>query len=270
MVRLAVLGDPIAHSLSPVMHQAALDALGIRGQYERWHIPRGGLAGALQQARAEGYDGLNLTAPHKVEGLRLADRAEEEAARAGAANTLYRSGARLVAANTDGEGLLAALRELGVAPRGARVAFLGAGGAARTAGLALVEAGARISLVVRDPDRAGETAARLGAEVVPLERAALDALLPGVELLVNALPVAAMEGLALPLERLPRGAALSDLSYAPGETPLVHAARAAGYRAQDGAAMLLHQGAAAFARFTGQEAPVESMRAALYGALGRR
>jgi shikimate dehydrogenase len=255
------------------MHRAALSALGLAGDYERHQVPRGRLAERFASLVADGLCGANLTAPLKIEALSLAERVEESAREAGAANTLYRDAGRWVAANTDGEGLLRALAELGFSPTGARVAWIGAGGATRTAGRALHQAGARLCLLVRDVGRASPLAESLGAEVLPLSREVLAPRLAEFDLLVQASPATwTKDGAAqllgeLPLEGLRAGARVCDMAYLPGGTALTQAATARGLLSQDGAPMLLHQGAAAFERFTGRAAPVEAMRRALEDSL---
>jgi shikimate dehydrogenase len=260
----AVIGWPIKHSRSPAMHNAAFAALGLDFAYVALPVAPARLAEAIAGAGALGIRGLNVTIPHKEGVLALVD-ADEEARRVGAVNTVvYDEGApRPRGHNTDVAGVTVALDELGAAPTG-RAVILGTGGAARAVVVALRARGASaIAAVSRSPGAFVVD----GAPVATHGYAALPSLLATAELLVDATPRGLDPTAPLPdLAPLPPSARVLDLVVA-RSTALVDAARARGLRAEPGAAMLLHQGAAAFTHFTGQAAPVDVMRRALLASL---
>jgi shikimate dehydrogenase len=260
-----VLGDPVAHSRSPAMHDAAFAVLGLPHRYFAFHVPPAALPAALAGARALGLGGLNLTVPHKQAAVALVDVLAPEAARIGAINTVCREGARLVGRNTDGVGFLAGLRELpGSGPTTAVV--LGSGGAARAVVDALVhEARAEVVWVGRDP------AALPSGPWRPASYQALPQLLAGADLLVNATTVGMKGGplafpVPVPIERLPAGARVVDLVYPAPAAGLVAAATGRGLPAQDGRPMLLWQGVRALEEWLAMSVPpdvVQAMRAAI-------
>ncbi|REF01223.1 shikimate dehydrogenase [Thermomonospora umbrina] len=261
--RAAVLGKPIAHSLSPVLHRAAYAAMGLTGwTYEAVECDEEGLAPLLDGLGAE-WAGLSLTMPLKRTALKLADEVSDLASTVGGANTIVLRDGRRIADNTDVYGIVAALTEVGVtAPRSAVV--LGAGATAASALAALRDLGlAAATLAVRDPARAEETRAvgeRLGLSVEVLTLAALPDALPA-DLVVSTLPGTAADPYAGLVAR--SGAALFDVVYAPWPTTLARAVGDAGGTVVGGFPMLLHQAARQVAMMTGrQDVPVEAMRAA--------
>jgi shikimate dehydrogenase len=269
VTRLWVIGRPIAHSLSPIMHGAALAALGSAAQYGRREVAPDGLAAFVDEVRGDASTlGFNVTLPYKVAIAGFLDRLEASAVQVGAVNTVVREGGALVGLNTDAEGLARSLREAGIEPRGRRALVIGAGGAARAALVALEGAERRIA--ARDLEKARALVGILGidAAVQPL-----DAIDPDVELLVQASSASLdpQQGAALaarlPLARLPREAAVVDLVYRPRRTAVLAAAEARDLRTVDGTGMLVHQGALALERWLGVPAPVAVMRAALTAAL---
>jgi shikimate dehydrogenase len=260
-VRAAVLGRPVGHSLSPVLHAAAYRELGLDWSYTAIDCGEADLPGFLAGLGPE-WVGLSLTMPLKRAALAAADVVDPLAAAVGAANTLL-LGERRRAYNTDVAGIAAALREAGTtAPASAVV--LGAGGTAQAALAALAALGLDGAVVlVRDPARAAEltaTAARLGVEVDL--RAGLPGPVPAAELVISTLPAGAADGL-----RPPPGAVVLDVVYAPGPTPFAAAATGP---VVSGLAMLLHQAAAQVELMTGRPAPVEAMRTALAAAVRAR
>jgi shikimate dehydrogenase len=269
-----VLGDPVDHSLSPAMQNAAFAAAGLPHVYLRYRVAPRALAAALDEARALGMGGLNLTIPLKEAALALVDRLTPEAERVGAVNTIVfeRRGGRLVGDNTDGRGFLAALRGR-VRWRGETVVVLGAGGSARAVGTALAAGGARLVIANRTVARGERLAARLarlsGAPVttVPLGGRALDAALAEAALVVNTTP-AGLAGASLPVRpaAAPRRCLFVDLVYGPRPSPFLVRAARAGRRALDGGLMLLHQGSLAFEAWTGRPAPRAAMARALRAA----
>jgi shikimate dehydrogenase len=270
MKRLAVLGQPISHSRSPVIHTAALAELGLAGEwsYEAIEVSPAELEGRVRAMPGEGFVGANVTVPHKVAALELADEATDAARSIGAANTLTFQDERIHAENTDGTGLLDSLPE---PPAGRRALVLGAGGAARAAVWALVESDADVSIWNRTPERAEGLADELGARpAVP----GADYLLPATsfDLLINATTVG-MEtgsaGTAPALKSLPVSAdglnerhVVVDLPYGTAETELVRIARARGATVIDGLEVLVRQGAASLRIWIGSEPPIEVMRRA--------
>ncbi|MDW7709321.1 MAG: shikimate dehydrogenase [Deferrisomatales bacterium] len=268
-----LVGHPVSHSLSPAMQNAAFRAGGLDAAYAAFDVAPEALGEALAGARALGFGGLNVTVPHKERALALAVEAAPAAARAGAANTLVSVPGGWRAHNTDGAGLVAALRsELRLDPTGRTCLILGAGGAARGAALGLLEAGAQeILLANRNEDRAAALARELNRRCrtrrfasVPLGEA--PERLGPEGLLVSATPLGLGPGNRWPweIERFARGTVAYDLAYrAEAETPLVTQARERGLRAASGLSMLLHQGALAFTLWTGGPAPLAAMGRAL-------
>jgi shikimate dehydrogenase len=267
-LQLGVIGDPVAHSLSPAIHQPALDALGIPATFERWHTLAADLPARIAGLRAADALGASVTVPHKVATMALADEVADAARRAGAVNTVVNRDGRLLGENTDIHGFATSLSAIcpDVAARPALL--LGAGGAARAVALALEGLGAP-AIVLANRDRA--KAARLAADLdvaalrtAPFDDASLRRLLPETRLLVNCTSLGWLAGeTPLPLDLLallPDDALVADLTYR--QTDLLAAAADRGLATLDGLGMLVHQGARAFALWTGQAAPVEAMYAA--------
>jgi shikimate dehydrogenase len=249
--RYCIIGDPVAHSLSPAMQSAAFAAAGISAHYDAIRVQEGGAAGAVADLRALGYAGFNVTTPLKEEVAACLESMTEGARNAGAVNTVRRDGDGWTGHNTDGEGCARALHELWApAFDGLDVLLLGAGPAARAIALALSARGAVVACWSRRPERA----ASLGP---PPARPA--------SLVISALPADA----TLPadvIDRIDTRADIFDINYASARSPLPPGI---GARRSDGAPMLLHQGALAFSWWTGKDAPLEAMRAVLERAQGR-
>jgi shikimate dehydrogenase len=269
--RAAVLGSPIRHSLSPLLHTAAYAALGLTGwHYGAVECDEPGLPAFLGGLGPE-WVGLSLTMPLKRMALRVADEISTLAGAVGAANTLLLgpAGHPRRAENTDVAGIRTALRETGL-QRVERAVILGAGGTAQAALAALRELGATQPVVlVRDPTRAASlhaAAERLG--VHPTIQGGLPHVeLPEAEVIISTLPPGAADPLAAqPWEGRP---VVLDVVYSPWPTRLAASARAAGCRTVGGAAALLHQAAAQVELMTGHAAPLEAMRRALDNATGR-
>ena len=273
---LAVLGHPVAHSLSPVMHEAGFAARGRRGRYIACDVTVAGLPAAVAGLAALGFLGCNLTVSLKEAGCALATHRSPEAARTGAANTLaFRAGGEVYADTTDGRGLLRSLAEAaGWEARGRRVVLLGAGGAARGVAAALLAAGAALVTVAnRTPERAGRLATDIGGAIrgIGLLPEPLAVALSGADLLVNCTTVGMHgRGMALPVETLaalPRGAVVCDIVYAPEETPLLAAARAGGWTVVGGLGMLAWQAALAWEVWFGETGPAQTFALAARRAL---
>jgi shikimate dehydrogenase len=272
---VGIFGDPIAHTLSPAMHNAAFAALGLDWVYVPVRVrPRD-----LEERCADPRDGLGRDQRHpRTE--RVARYLDRLSPRRGSRARSTRScgAARAHGHNTDGRGS-GGLAEERRSPRGARAVILGAGGSARAIAVALLGGGAReIAILNRTPQRAGALARHLSAafprariESGPLTPAGAEEAFEDVDLLVNATAVGmgltAHRG--LPLARLPRRAIVSDIVYRPARTRLLEQAARRGLRTQGGLGMLLHQGAEAFSLWTGRPAPLGVMRRALRRALSR-
>lgn len=263
---LAVIGDPVGHSLSPVMHNAALRVLGLDAVYVALRTPAPALATALATLAAAGGAG-NVTVPHKEAAERCVARKTELCARVGACNTFWTEHGALVGDNTDVAGILAALRQLDA--DGAETwLVLGTGGAARAVAVAAAHAKADLHVLSRDAGRArdfADWARGRGTRATPA-RGTLDP-----DVVINATPAGLKDSDPLPYkpDRAARLRAALDLVYAPGGTRWVRSLSAAGVRAQDGREVLVQQGAAAFQRFfTDQAPPLDVMRAAVNRALG--
>lgn len=259
-----MLGHPVAHSLSPQLHNAAFAARGVDAVYVAFDVPPGMAAAAVEGVRALGLLGANVTVPHKRAVWEAVDRRTEEAELIGAANTLFWEDGRLVADNTDAAGLLDVLvSDVGV-ERGDEVVIFGAGGAARAAAVAFGRCGAVVEVVARrDGPRAevSDLVARSGG---------IAAVCQQPRIVCNATPLG-LAGESLPdrFMSLEAEQVALDLVYGSRPTPFLEAARARGARGIDGAGMLVGQAARAFTRWTGLDAPIEEMARTLDRLIGR-
>lgn len=273
-----VIGDPVDHSLSPALHNAAYEALGLDWVYVAFPVPAGEGAAAVAAMRSLRLAGLSVTMPHKADVAASVDRLGTTAARLGVANTVSwaagRDGAELVGDSTDGAGFLDALRgDDGFDPAERNCVVLGAGGAARAVTLALADAGAASITVVARRRDAGQDCARLAAgRFVDAERATSAATL--ADLVVNATPTGMAAGDGLPFDLDPTAFRpeqfVVDLIYTPAVTPMLGAARAQGATTANGLGMLIHQAARQVELWTGRPAPLEAMSAAALAAIAHR
>ena len=266
-MKCAVLGDPIAHSLSPVLHRAGYAAVGLDWEYEAIQVPAGGLVGLVGGLGSD-WRGLSVTAPLKREAMILADVASDRVRLVGAANTLLLTGGEVHADNTDLPGAVAAIRERYDGAVGDAL-ILGAGATAASTGLALAELGAtRIAIAARTASRASDTVAAIaahpnGPRVRVLDLATVE--LGDENVVVSTVPVVAQTpGL---VARVGGAAVMFDVVYDPWPTPL---ARAATGTLVSGLDLLVHQAALQFTAFTGLAAPLAAMRAAGDAALRER
>jgi shikimate dehydrogenase len=269
-----IIGFPVSHSLSPVMHNAAFASLGLDWVYVPFPVAPQRLAGAVSGLASLGVAGFNVTIPHKVAILPLLDAVSPEAELIGAVNTVSIGDGLLTGHNTDGAGLIAALKaKLGCDPAGRSVLVLGAGGAARSAVVALAGSGAAsVAIANRSVQKGRELAALVAGRLsgtdfsaAGLERLADPGYLGSFDLVVNTTSVG-MKGDGFPgldLSRLKEGASLYDMVYAPPVTPLLAEAYARRIPAANGLGMLVAQGEAAFRIWTGVEAPAGCMERAL-------
>jgi shikimate dehydrogenase len=281
-IRLGVFGDPVAHSLSPQMQNAALHACEIKMQYARFHIRPNELRAALRLFRELDFVGVNLTVPHKIAGLTQVDAADESAVRCGAVNTVRLHDRKLIGSNTDAEGFSRAVRsEFSIDLRDLRVMILGAGGGTgqAIAWQCAVENCERLVLVNRTVTKMSATVERLRPffagsrvlgpvarlEALPWEETAVRARLADIDLIVNATPLGMnpRDPPPIPARLLAPHHIVFDCIYRPPKTALLRAADEAGARGANGLSMLLHQGALSFSIWFNREAPIEAMRSAI-------
>lgn len=260
--RVGLIGWPVEHSISPAMHNAAFAALGLtEWRYDKMAIPPDVIKLSLRELRQHGYIGVNVTVPHKGAVLPFV-RPDEIAKAIGAVNTIDFRDNR--GTNTDVSGFMSDLAAHGIDVAGKRVIVLGAGGAARSAVYGLHQAGAQIAIANRTPDKARFLAQGLGVDAQVIHLADVDAL--EADLVVNCTTVGMwprVDESPWPADiALPRGAVVYDMIYRPARTRLMAQAEAAGLQAVGGLGMLVRQGAAAFALWTGQDAPLDVMFAA--------
>lgn len=262
-----IIGDPVRHSLSPVIHNAAFEACGLDWVYVAFPVPGGQGADALRAARVLGIDGLSVTMPHKEDAAEACDELSPRAARLASVNCVVRRGdGSLFGDSTDGEGFRRSVAEAGVDVASGSALVLGAGGAARAVALALVEAGAGVTMAGRRAAAVEAAASLAGASARSFD--GIDAVVGGFDLVVNATPLGmAGEGPPFDPAALRSGQVVAELVYHPARTALIEAAEARGAQVVGGVGMLVHQAALAFTLWTGVDAPVEVMRAAALNAL---
>lgn len=261
--RLAgVIGWPVRHSLSPAIHNAAFEAVGLDWTYLAFPVPPGRAGDAISAMDALGIEGLSVTMPHKAAVAAAVDACTPAATALGAVNCVFRDADRLVGDNTDGDGFIGSLVEAGVDVSGMSTIVVGAGGAARAVIRSLAEAGAtRVAVHNRRPDRAAVAAALAG------ERGGVagDVDWTRADLVVQATPLGMGDDttVAFDVNPLPDHAVVADLVYHPEQTPVLAAARRRGLTTVGGLGMLVHQAGHAFTRWTGLAAPLPVMRRVL-------
>ncbi|OBZ11720.1 shikimate dehydrogenase [Bacillus sp. FJAT-27264] len=266
-ILLGVMGDPIGHSKSPLMHGAALKAMGISGAYVPLHVKRENLGEAVRAIRTLGFRGVNVTIPHKVSVMEYLDRLDESALAIGAVNTIVNDDGVLTGYNTDGIGYVRSLKAEAISDlSGARIMVIGAGGAARGIVAALLqEAPASIVIANRTADKAQDLAAewsRSGS----LAGISLDDMgehLKDIDVLINTTSVGMyphIDGLPVNPALLHPGMVVSDLIYNPLHTRLLTESLERGCIIHGGLGMFVYQGAYALEYWTGQTAPVDIMR----------
>ena len=282
-IRLGIFGDPVAHSLSPEMQNAALRGGEINAQYARFHIRSNELRSALRFLRNLDLVGVNLTVPHKIAGFGQIDEADESASRVGAVNTIRVVDKRLVGSNTDGEGFLRAVRsEFSVDLRDLRVLIIGAGGGTgrAIAWQCALENCERLVLVNRTLEKANALAERLRSlfmearvlgpaarlEAVAWEESVVRMQLADIDLIVNATPLGMnpSDPAPIPGRLIAPHHMVFDCVYGPSKTALLRAAEQAGARSADGISMLVHQGALSFSIWFDRDPPIDAMRKALF------
>lgn len=276
---LAVLGDPVAHSLSPQLHTPALRACGIFGDYIRLEVKETEFAEALRRMQVLGFIGANVTIPHKFTALRTVDQVSDQARQLGAVNTILFRNGRIEGRNSDGPGFVRAIQEaFGQEIRDLRIMIIGAGGGAGRAVAVqcaleqcpkLVLVNRSLEKLVSLQEQALAIHSRGRVESIPYDQASLEKALPQVDLVINA------TNLGMKPEDAPvlAGASLNarhlayDMVYRPHETDFLKQARAVGASASNGLGMLLHQGAVSFEWWFDRPAPLDAMRAGLMAAV---
>jgi shikimate dehydrogenase len=278
--QVGLIGWPIEHSLSPAMHNAAFAELGLDWTYNLFPTQPGDLGWLLKNLDAQNIVGANVTMPHKQTIMPYLDHISDDARIIGAVNTIHIQNGKLIGHNTDGIGFLNALKEAGHEPAGMQVALLGAGGTARSVIFSLAQAGAdRITVV----NRTAEHGVRLIDDIAsvfpacymefePLSFETLSHSSKNIDLIVNATSVGMLpddgaslwpDDLAIPTDTI-----FYDVIYKPTQTLFLQQAQAAGQKTINGLGMLVHQGVVAFEIWTGQKAPLETMKQACLKELG--
>lgn len=271
-VLLGVMGDPIAHSKSPAMHNAALLAAGVNGMYMPLHVHPDQLEAAVRGIVALGYRGVNVTIPHKEQVMQYLDVIDESARLIGAVNTIVNEGGTLTGYNTDGIGYVRSLKEEAVPElAGKRIAVLGAGGAARGVIYALaLEKPEHIHILNRTADRAIALASDLrGHGLGEISGSGMEEVanvLATADIVINTTSAGMhphVDDVPVDPSLIREGAAVSDLIYNPLETRLLRESRMRGCTVHGGLGMFVYQGAVAFEHWLGIPAPVETMRQAV-------
>ena len=276
---IALIGDPVEHSLSPAMHNAALGTLGLNYVYLALRVPQAALADAVSGARTLNMAGMNVTHPHKINILGLLDELDESASMVGAVNTVKNDGGRLVGYNTDGAGAVRALESEVGKLAGHKALLLGAGGAARAIAFSLVRKGVKLTIANRTASKALELAAAIkrgvgvDVEQVGIRRKELTKATKQVDILINATTIGMYPNINRTLVTagmMHRELIVNDIVYEPLQTRLLREAKKAGARTVTGLGMLVHQGALSFEIWADKRAPVRVMAAAAKRELQRQ
>ncbi len=266
-----VIGDPIEHTMSPVMQNAAFERMGLDYWYVPFRVKKEELGKAIDGMRALNIKGLNVTIPHKVAVIPFLDKLDPLAEKIGAINTIVNDDGTLTGYNTDAAGFLQTLLESGIEPRGKNVVILGAGGASRGISFILAERGTHLVILNRllelewAEDLAGRLSETFGEEVGALEMVDenLAGALEKADILVNATSVGmspSIDETPVPIKLLKPGLVIFDIVYNPIKTRLQREAEQIGAKTISGIDMLVWQGALAFEKWTGVEAPIELMK----------
>lgn len=265
-----LIGNPVRASLSPLLHNRAFQALGVNAVYLAFEVPAEGLERAVEGFRALKFLGVNVTGPYKERIMRFLDELSPEAKLAGAVNTIKPEGEVLKGYNTDGQGLLASLKEEGsFTPKGKKVLIIGAGGAVRGILVSLAQEEAKEIWVVNRTECRARALCQELAKKLAFPRLSGDSLLRlcegdflcSFDLVINATPPTAR--FPFLFDKLPKEALVCDLAYRPEGPPFLNRARGLGIRAQGGLGMLIHQAALSFEIWTGLPAPVAIMKKAV-------
>jgi shikimate dehydrogenase len=272
-----IIGDPIEHTMSPVMHNAAFQKLDLDFVYLPFRVKKEELSRAVDGVRALNIKGLNVTIPHKVAIIPFLDKLDPLAEKIGAINTIVNDEGVLTGYNTDATGFLQALLEQGVEPEGKTTVILGAGGASRGISFILAERGAHLVILNRKSGRVEELAQRITrvfkkeVTALPLNEENLAKVLARADILVNTTSVGMnpdIDETPVRARLLESGMIVFDIVYNPVQTRLLKEAEAAGAKTINGLEMLVWQGAMAFEKWTGQKAPLDLMKKEAIKALG--
>lgn len=267
---LAVIGDPIEHSLSPVIQQAMLDELGLNCTYGRIRVPAGTTAPWLRGAAALGLGGFNATMPHKTDLVPLMDELSADARMYRSVNTVVLRDGRFLGFNTDGEGFLRSLLDEGITPQGRHIVVFGAGGASRSVVLKLAASGVEsVTVCCRTPEKAAELASASPLiRITDLSQQHTDEALSRAGLFINCTPLG-MQGVGADFENfdfldaLPASAPVCDLIYRPLKTSLLREAEKHGHPTVNGLGMLIHQAILALEHFADRKLDTAAMKAAV-------
>jgi len=264
-ILFAVLGDPVSHSLGPLMHNTAFSELGYNGAYLAFRVKD--IGKAVVGIKALGIKGASITIPHKVSVMDFLDELDDTAKKIGAVNTVINSGGVLTGYNSDGLGAVKALFER-TAIKDKHVVILGAGGAARAIGFAIISEGGRVTVINRTPAKGEELANDLGADFQPIS----DINKTACHILINTTPVGMTPDIdVMPVRKqdLDKTMVVMDIVYNPLKTRLLKTAEHIGCRTIDGVSMFVYQGAFQLEWWTGMKAPVEVMKKAVLNVLGK-
>ncbi|MBS3815055.1 MAG: shikimate dehydrogenase [Hadesarchaea archaeon] len=273
---LAIIGNPVEHSLSPCMQNAALKELGLDYVYLAFPVREESLAEALTGFTALGIKGANVTIPHKINALNYMDELHESAEKVGAVNTIKNDSGELIGFNTDGEGMLRSLRNEVSEIESKSVLLLGAGGAARAIGFSIVEAGASLTISNRTASKAKKLAETISGQTkgdvrqVELSKKVLIDEIKNSDILINATSVGMepnTDETLVSADMMHSDLIVNDIVYKPLKTKLLEEAEKAGAKTIDGLGMLVHQGATSLEIWTGEKAPIKVMRKATENAI---
>ncbi len=263
-----VLGHPVSHSLSPLMHNAAFERIGFNGAYLAFDVQEQDLAQAVSGIRALGIRGASVTIPHKIHVMEYLDEVDETALKIGAVNTIVNREGHLYGYNSDCLGAMRALRDK-TEIRGKKVVMAGAGGAARAIGFGILEEGGDLTILNHIREEGERLASDLGVEFYPLS----EHVRHGCDILINTTPLGMTpntDTMAVSREYLKKDMVVMDIVYNPLKTMLLKEAESIGCTVVDGLAMFVYQGASQFESWTGQKAPSDLMREVALDALGRK
>ena len=254
----AVIGDPVSHSLSPRLHNAAFAALELDWMYVACHVPKGQGADAVEDMRTLGFKGLSVTMPHKAAVASAVDGLSATAAKLGVVNCVRVEDEQLIGENTDGIGLLNSIRaQMAIEVEDLRVVIVGAGGAARSVALTMVENGSTVGIYNRTNSSAVQVVEIVGGTSSVVQQNAIR----DAELIINATPLgmAANDPMPFDVDLLRDGQSVVDLIYKPAKTTLLKEAEARGLQTLNGLGMLLYQAGEQFRLWTGQQPPIRAM-----------
>jgi shikimate dehydrogenase len=267
---IAIIGDPVEHSLSPAMHNAAFEALNLDYAYMALRVPPEALEGAIATARVLKIAGMNITHPHKIKIPSLLDGLDGSAELVGAVNTVKNNKGKLIGYNTDGAGAVRALESEAGELAGRRVLLLGAGGAARAIAFSLVKEGAELNIANRTTSRAKELTTEIKSRLrrnvglINLNRKELYETIKNTDIIINATTIGMHPNVnrtLLTADVMHKGLIVNDIVYEPLQTRLLTEAKKAGARTVTGLGMLIHQAALSFEIWTGRRAPIKVMKA---------